>query len=652
MPERRRRTIARWSAVLAAALLVGFVPGAATPAGAAAPGGPYHFDPAGLTTIFDTGAGRLSPGVPTPIPANTYVNLTARKPAKSVVGLTFAPCGGGAGRTIALSHGSSSLFFTGSATCMTADAETSLLVQRVATAGTVDDAGLRYVRLPEEPTVYAGEPRGGDYLLQYAVQVDLERWVPPGAGGIAVRIWARNDIATGMIGLDACDRPPGPPQFLAGTVGFGDLNVVHVRLASDGDRCLRLLKNPGTPPPSAIEVVLLGYFTDELATGGDVPPTFESRPVDRPGLVPREPARVLDTRLGIGAPAGAVAAGQTVTLDLSGAIGPDTAAVTLAVTATEPATDGYVTVFACADGRPASSNLNYRAGANVPNLVVVGPDPVGSICLFTSADTHLLADLSGTYEWEAGSGYLDEGPRRLLDTRNGIGAPAAPVAAASTTRLTIRARNGEIPTAVTANLTAVDAAGYGYVTAYPCDQGRPEVSSLNYVGGQTVAALSTVKLSATGELCLYSYGSTHLLVDLAGTYSASAAGRLLLGTPTRWFDSREVGITEAHSVWEFGLDPTLSGATAVITNLTATGVEEPGFLTGFACSPDLPEASNLNYAPGTDVANLAVVPIGPGSQAGRSFCLYNAGRTHELVDVVGWMTTETAWSTTIAGRAD
>jgi hypothetical protein len=219
------------------------------------------------------------------------------------------------------------------------------------------------------------------------------------------------------------------------------------------------------------------------------------------------------------------------------------------------------------------------------------------------------------------------------------------VAPASVTLLMVRSSSGEIPTAVTVNLTAVNAGGYGYVTAYPCDQSRPEVSNLNYVAGQTVATLSTVKLSATGELCLYSFGSTHLLADLAGSYTASATGRLALESPFRWFDSRQEEINDAHTVWEFSLPPSLGSATAIIANLTATGVVEPGYITGFDCAPEPPEVSNLNYTPGTDVANLAFVPVG----AGEMFCVYNSGTTHELIDVFGWITPELAWFTLIRG---
>jgi hypothetical protein len=586
----------------------------------------------------------LVAGSVTAVPANSYLNVLALGLGDSRATLTFQPCGGGATRMLDVSDSSPSLFFTGEATCVTPDAAMNLVLDRVGGEGPVDDTGYRYVALAGRPTLLDADAPNQP-LPPGVHPVELAGLVPADAAGVAVEIWAVTESVPNTVALAPCGATSPVPQVVTGTIGSGDINVAHVPAAPGTPLCVHL----GPNAPAFVNVTLFGYFTDTLATGGDVPPSYQTLARLAPGLVPREPARVLDTRQGLGAAAAKVAAGSTLTLDLSAVVSPDTSAVSLNVTATDPDADGYVTAFPCAEGMPDSSNLNYRAGANVPNLVIVEPDSAGMVCLFTSAPTHLLADLAGTYEWDGGMGYRNEGPRRLLDTRSGLGSAAGAVAPDSVTRIQVRSGTGEVPAAVTVNLTAVNAGGYGYVTAYPCDQARPDVSNLNYVAGQTVATLSTVKLSATGELCLYSFGATHLLADLAGSYTASATDRLAVTTPFRWFDSREEGITEGDTVWEFGVSDSLASVTAVVANLTATGAQQAGYFTGFDCAPTVPEVSNLNYAPGTDVANLAFVPLGPGQQGGKAFCLYNWGTTHELIDVFGFMTPEPARPTLIVG---
>ena len=63
---------------------------------------------------------------------------------------------------------------------------------------------------------------------------------------------------------------------------------------------------------------------------------------------------------------------------------------------TEPDGPGFVTVWPCA-ARPTASNLNYVKGQNVPNLVNVKLAADGTVCLFTMAATHLVADVGGYF---------------------------------------------------------------------------------------------------------------------------------------------------------------------------------------------------------------------------------------------------------------
>jgi hypothetical protein len=166
-------------------------------------------------------------------------------------------------------------------------------------------------------------------------------------------------------------------------------------------------------------------FTSQVTTTGST-------------YVPVAPTRVLDTRSAIGvSPAGTVSGGHSVAFNVvNGVPGAPAAsgitAVVLNVTVTQPAANGFVSVYPDGTAVPKSSNLNYRAGETVPNLTTVMVAPDGRVDLYTTATTHLLADVEGYYVGSAsGAGYHPISPDRLLDTPGGSAHPSRPSAPAS-----------------------------------------------------------------------------------------------------------------------------------------------------------------------------------------------------------------------------
>src|SRR5439155_898236 len=82
-------------------------------------------------------------------------------------------------------------------------------------------------------------------------------------------------------------------------------------------------------------------------------------------LVPRTPARLLDTRPN-GGPIGA-ASSRTLTVTGAGGVpSSGVTAVVLNVTATEPTSPSTLTVFPTRSEPPNASNLNFVAGQTVP----------------------------------------------------------------------------------------------------------------------------------------------------------------------------------------------------------------------------------------------------------------------------------------------
>jgi hypothetical protein len=87
-------------------------------------------------------------------------------------------------------------------------------------------------------------------------------------------------------------------------------------------------------------------------------------------------------------------------------------------------------------------------------------------------------------------------------------------------RLDIAGTRGvpEGATAVSLNLTAAEPLDASFLTAYPCGQ-RPSTSTVNIYPSQGAAANGAmVKLSADGELCIYTLNPTHIIVDVNGVY--------------------------------------------------------------------------------------------------------------------------------------
>jgi hypothetical protein len=124
---------------------------------------------------------------------------------------------------------------------------------------------------------------------------------------------------------------------------------------------------------------------------------------DRAIFEPLSPARILDTRSGIGTVGGSAAPigpGGAIDLQVTGAGGvPDDAtAVVMNVTYTEATAAGFLTIWPSGETRPTVSNLNTVPGGTQPNLVTVKLGTGGKVSIFNFAGTtHVLADVAGYY---------------------------------------------------------------------------------------------------------------------------------------------------------------------------------------------------------------------------------------------------------------
>jgi hypothetical protein len=235
------------------------------------------------------------------------------------------------------------------------------------------------------------------------------------------------------------------------------------------------------------------------------------------GFVPVAPERLVDTRNGLGG--GRLAASGRLSVPVVGRAGvpAGAAAVALNVTATSAAYAGYVTAWPCDQPQPDASILNIVPGVNRANNAIVPLGPSGQVCLFTFGPLDVIVDISGWYG--AGGGHMQAiVPSRHLDTRLGQGGYGRPGAGQIVT-IDVAGRDG-IPAAARAvrvNLTASTPGAPTYVTAYPCARTTPAVSNLNLEPAAVVRANgATVPLSPAGQLCLYTFAGTDLLLDVEG----------------------------------------------------------------------------------------------------------------------------------------
>ncbi|HEV2346170.1 MAG TPA: PKD domain-containing protein [Actinocrinis sp.] len=300
--------------------------------------------------------------------------------------------------------------------------------------------------------------------------------------------------------------------------------------------------------------------------------------------------------------------------------------------------------FSFGDG---SAPLNSASGTAINHWYSKPGTYTVSVTVADSAGNKATA--SGAYTTK-GTNYTPYVPTRLLDTRNGTGAPKAAVAAGGTVVLKVGG-TATIPAnaqAAVLNLTVTAPTANGTITAYPDGETEPGTQNVTFIGGQTVATLAIVKLGPSGSVDLTnnSTGTTQLIADVTGYFTAASASGYTSLTPARLLDTRYgtgapkgvVGLGKAVTLTIAGADggalPAAAGTVkAVALNVTVTGTIGGGYITAYPDGTTRPTASNLNFNPGDTLANMVIVPVG----ADGKIDLYNySSGTQLIADVAGY----------------
>jgi hypothetical protein len=368
-------------------------------------------------------------------------------------------------------------------------------------------------------------------------------------------------------------------------------------------------------------------------------------------FIPLNPARILDTRSGLGAPKAKVGAHGTVTLTVAGKGGVPAnkvSAVALDVTAIGPSATGYLIAYQAGTSRPAVADLNFASGQSVTNLVVVKLGG-GKISLYNagSGTLDLTADVVGYYTTGAGSTFTATPPQRILDTRSGQGAPKARVGAHGTITLTVAGKGG-VPsrgaTAVALNVQVASPTATGSLTIYPNGTSRPAASAVSFTSGQNTSALAVVRL-VNGKVSIYNgtSGTLDLTGDVVGYYGSGGATFLPVG-PTRVLDTRSgVGgsgltvLSHAAAVTGVMNVPALANAnanvTAVVVEVSVLSPEHSGTLTAFPDQAAVPGVPTFPFTAGHAVTSLVVVPVVNGS---IDFYNGSSGTIQVVADLLGF----------------
>jgi hypothetical protein len=247
--------------------------------------------------------------------------------------------------------------------------------------------------------------------------------------------------------------------------------------------------------------------------------------------------------------------------------------------------------------------------------------------------------------------FVPINPVRVLDTRTGEGGNVVPLGGGIHTELDVTGVAGLPETGMTAvvmNVAVDQPTAAGFLTAWPSGEARPLVASLNFLPGQTVPNLVTVKVGANGKVDIFnSAGQTSVIADVMGYYTDSAppgGGRFTSLTPSRILDTRDgtgrggvaapisAGTSIDVPVTGVGGVPS-SGVSGVALNVTVTDPTSAGFLSAWPAGEPRPFTATHNFVPNLTIGNLVLAKVGTN---GRVSIYNSSGLSHVVADVVGY----------------
>jgi hypothetical protein len=205
-----------------------------------------------------------------------------------------------------------------------------------------------------------------------------------GVSAVVVNVTAVGPTAGGHATVYPSDEEPPEASNVNFLAGQTIPNLVIAKVSDDG--FISIYNSDGY---TNFVVDVAGYFPDVSAYDALVP------------------ARLVDTRSGPTYETvdgriqgvGAVGPGQSLrvpVLDRGGVLESGVSAVVVNVTAVGPTAGGHATVYPTGEVVPNASNVNFKAGQTIPNLVIAKVGADGSISIFNSGGyTNFVVDVAG-----------------------------------------------------------------------------------------------------------------------------------------------------------------------------------------------------------------------------------------------------------------
>jgi hypothetical protein len=313
-------------------------------------------------------------------------------------------------------------------------------------------------------------------------------------------------------------------------------NLIIVDLGLDGN--VQIFNGGGQ---SHVILDVVGYFSTSSGAGGG-------------GLYMLDtPNRVLDTR--VDAPVGGFNTRTTFGLAGSGGVAYDTEFRTVITNATvQSQGTGFVSFYPEGLVPPDISNLNFPgviagsdpAGLFVSNTVFAPLNAGGTYVGYTdsrpgSPKVQMLIDELGAFDddglLDAGDGSFLElsmletpasGPYRVWDSRGGYGSCTTKCPLPGGTPFTLDfsavipdpSVTGLAVDALALNVTIDSPTQSTFLTVYPNDIPTPNVSTLNFLAGQTTAHATIVRIDPANPVVTFFMpaGTANLIVDFLGQF--------------------------------------------------------------------------------------------------------------------------------------
>jgi cysteine-rich repeat protein len=363
-------------------------------------------------------------------------------------------------------------------------------------------------------------------------------------------------------------------------------------------------------------------------------------------FMPVAPVRLLDTRPTPMAPGGL----RTVQVTGVAGVPVGATAVALNVAAVTPVHAGHLRVFPTGGAVPTASVLNFGAGKNTPNQVIVPVGVDGSVTVYAGDTTNVIVDINGYF---VGDGSRNQyvpvaSPTRIQVPSLLPGAQAGTSAAAtapSSIDVTVLGAGG-IPasgvSAVLVNVGALNPTAAGHLRVYSTGDPLPDSSTHNFSAGDSRMNLVLVRPGVDGQITVYNAagGPVTVTVDTVGYFQSGGQGFTPV-SPIRAIDTREAAFGDTTPVAPGGFREVQIrgfagipvGAKNVVINVAAVKPLGSGSI-DVGPSGSNPSLPSFMHPAGENVANLVVVPIGAD---GKIRIVNNSAATsHVIADITGY----------------